>query len=73
MHAVAETACALIQPTAQGIYATAPRDMNKLTLTSLMDAQMSMNVSRIQTHALRLQLATTQRESIVVHVLQAES
>jgi hypothetical protein len=32
-----------------------------------------MNVSRIQVHALGVQVATTQLEDIVVHVLQVKS
>uniref|UniRef100_A0A453LFN3 Wall-associated receptor kinase galacturonan-binding domain-containing protein n=2 Tax=Aegilops tauschii subsp. strangulata TaxID=200361 RepID=A0A453LFN3_AEGTS len=52
---------------AQVICATAPLD-TKGILTSLVDAQMSMNVSTLQAPVLILQLAETQLEGTIVHV-----
>lgn len=70
MRAVAKTPCAWIRPTAQGIVATAPSG-TKGILTSLEDAQMSMNASAVQAPALTLHLAKTQLEVTNVHVLLA--
>lgn len=59
MHAIVGIVFVWIRKTAQGISATAQKGI-KETLTSLMDAQMSMNASRIQVHAQRVKLVAIQ-------------
>jgi len=71
-HAATETASVWIRPMALGICAIAQPGM-KGTLISLMDAGMSMSVSRIQKRAPEVRFATTQKDGTAVHVLLAES